>query len=217
MEPQYLAMTPFLDLVFPPKCAICGMLGRAPVCTACFSHFVTQDPRRYRTEKPLDYAAALFDYTGHAARAVQRLKYERVTSLVDWMADLMLRGAKERDLLRVDAILPVPIHWSRESLRGFNQAKLLCEKLPSALVRNQILRRSKATRPQVGLSPAERARNIEGAFEVGDLSGLTSFLLVDDVLTSGGTASECAAALKRAGAVDVGIYCFAADARWRGY
>jgi len=204
-----------LDLIYPPKCALCGSLGPDPVCGPCFSHFDAQPAESLGVAQPLDSAHALFDYTGLAAKAVQRLKYERITSLAPWMSELMAAGAAERGVLTFDAITPVPIHWSRTVARGFNQAVLLCENFPGELVNTRILKRAKATRPQVGLSHEERTRNIEGAFAVMSDVRAKSILLVDDVLTSGGTAYECAKVLKNAGAIEVGIYTFAAERRWR--
>lgn len=207
-------MSVLLDLLYPPKCALCGTLGTEPVCSICFSDFREQPAARYATPPPLDFACALFDYTGPAARVVQKLKYQRVTSLVDWMAKLLREGAEKRGLLEVDAIVPVPVHWSREAARGFNQAEVLSESMPPELVRRDVLRRRKATRSQVGLSHEERTKNLEGAFQA-EADGLGYVLLVDDVLTSGGTAVQCASALKKAGVIEVGILTFAAERRWR--
>jgi len=184
------------------------------VCGICLSGFIPQGSGRYATPAPLDFATALYDYTGDAARAVQRLKYQRVTSLAAWMAGLLRKAAEERALLEVDAIIPVPIHWSREAARGFNQADVLCEAMPQELVRRDVLHRVRATRSQVGLNHEERAKNLEGAFEASMEAGLDYVLLVDDVLTSGGTAIQCASALKAAGAVEVGIITFAAESKW---
>jgi competence protein ComFC len=209
-------LSSLLDLLYPRKCAMCGSFSEEPVCGTCFSHFQAQEPNKYRTTDPLDFGSALFDYTGIGARCVQRLKYERVTSLASWMAHLMREGAEERGLLEADAIVPVPIHWSRECMRGFNQAHLLCESMPLERVRKDLLRRSKATRPQVGLTHEERLNNLDGAFSAKDCSGLASVLLIDDVLTSSGTGRECAAVLKKAGVKEVGLFCFAAERRWRG-
>lgn len=206
-----------LDVLYPRKCALCGNLADSPVCAGCLSHFEPFDDHAIRQRFVLDYVAALFVYTGFAATAVQRLKYERATSVAEWMAGLMLHGAKIRGLLDVDAFVPVPIHWTRTVARGFNQADLLCEQLPVGMVRRDLLRRTRATRPQVGLSHEERANNIEGAFEaIGEVRGL-DVLLVDDVLTSGGTARECATTLKEAGASQVGIYSFAAERLWKAH
>jgi ComF family protein len=208
-------MTKLLDLVYPPKCAVCGTLGPEPICSACFSHFEPHEPRVKKADPPLDYAGALFDYTGYAAGVVQRLKYERVTTVAAWMAALLAKGAEERGLLDVDCIVPVPIHWRRRVMRGFNQAEILCESMPEGIVRLDVLKRSKPTRPQVGLTHEERTTNLEGAFEVmNDVTGLR-ILLVDDVLTSGGTAEACSSALKEKGADEVGLLVFASDPRWR--
>ena len=205
-----------LDLLFPRKCALCGSFSDIPVCDICFTHFQPQEPLKYRTADPLDFACALFDYTGIGAKCVQKFKYERVTSLASWMAGLMRLGAEERDLLHADAIVPVPIHWSREGMRGFNQAEMLCEAMLPELVRKGLLRRTRATKPQVGLSHDERWNNLEGAFKAGDCSDIATVLLVDDVLTSSGTGRECAAVLKAAGVKEVGLLTFAAERRWRG-
>lgn len=203
------------ELLYPSKCALCGTLGPESVCGACFSHFERLGDEMFATTAPLDYAWAIFDYTGLAARVVQRLKYERVTSLSAWMAESMFAEAQREGLLNADVVVPVPIHWTRTTYRGFNQAELLCERLPKELVRTRVIRRTRATRPQVGLSHEERTRNLEGAFEVLEPVDGLDVLLVDDVLTSGGTAMECAAVLKKGGAMRVGILTFAAERRWR--
>jgi competence protein ComFC len=204
-----------LELVYPAKCALCGTLGPEPVCGICFSQFDPHPVRAGRSHDGLDFAASLFDYTGAAARAVQRLKYGRVTSLVDWMAGLLRQGAEDRGLLDVDSVVPVPIHWTRLCFRGFNQAELLCEQMPPDLVRKDLLMRGKATRAQVGLTDAERDINLDGAFQASPACKGAFVLLVDDVLTSGGTARECARALKGAGAQEVGILTFAGERKWR--
>ena len=202
-------------MIYPPKCALCGSFGSDAVCSVCFGSFHPHDPALSLPTGALDYVGCLFDYTGRAAEAVQRLKYNRLTSLASFMAEQMLEGAKARNVLEVDSIVPVPIHWRRRAHRGFNQAEMLCEQLPKDLVRMDILARSRATRPQVGLSADQRSRNMVGAFTViGNVSG-RRILLVDDVLTTSGTANECASVLKAAGASEVGILTYAGEFRWR--
>ena len=154
---------------------------------------------------------ALYAYSDRAAQAVTRLKYERATSLAGPMAKLMRAGAEELDLLSLGLIVPVPIHWTRRFRRGFNQSELLCEAMPAASVCPSALRRIRATRPQVGLARAERLRNLNGAFRADPSVSGKSVLLVDDVLTTGHTAEECARALREAGASDVKALFFAGD------
>ncbi len=200
-----------LDFVYPKKCSLCGRLGEDGLCVGCRTEMPLSVPQvLYSDSGVLAYRASLYRYTGRSAQAVKRLKYSRSTALARPMAELMASGYSE--LLEVpDAIVPVPIHWTRRSMRGFNQAELLCRLMPPELVFPSVLKRVRATRPQVGLSADERLRNLDRAFAVTcDVSGL-NVLLVDDVLTSGQTARECARVLLEAGAREVGVFAFAGD------
>jgi len=101
----------------------------------------------------------------------------------------------------------MPLHWRRRLSRGFNQSDLLAAEL-SRLTGVPVLsgvRRKRHTPPQSGLSQAGRRRNVTGSFDVPANAGVKDkrILLVDDVLTTGATASACAKALKRAGAMHV--------------
>lgn len=160
----------------------------------------------------LEFKSILFDYSGRAAQAVQHLKYARGTSVADWMAKRLAAFADENTLLGCDVIVPVPIHWSRRCYRGFNQAELLTSALPRDLVRTDLLKRTRATRPQVDLSLEERLANLEGAFQASPGVAKLRVLLVDDVCTTGQTAKECARALREAGAQSVGVLAFAGGA-----
>jgi ComF family protein len=159
----------------------------------------------------LAWQATVFDYRGRASQAVRRLKYDRRTSLAQKMSQCLYDRYNEIGEA-VDAVVPVPIHWSRRCQRGFNQSDLLCESFPREMVRPDLLRRVRATRPQVGLSHQERLENLTGAFRASAAAAGLTILLVDDVLTSGQTARECATALKDAGAAEVAILAFAGEA-----
>lgn len=156
----------------------------------------------------LDGVARLFRYEGRGKQAVQRLKFSRATALAKPMSEKLRRFAIDLGLSEVDFIIPVPIHWTRRFLRGFNQSELLCEEIGASLVRTNILRRKRATRPQVGLTPDERRQNLLNAFECrSDVSG-KRILLVDDVITTGHTVGECAKTLKVKGAMEVRAIAF---------
>lgn len=159
----------------------------------------------------ISFRASAFTYEGRAGQAVRRLKYERATALASFMAAKVYETASDQNLLQDRLVIPVPIHWSRRCQRGFNQAELLCETFPKLTVETHLLVRRKATLPQARLSLSLRETNLKGAFAVrGSCEGL-SVLLVDDVITSGNTARECARTLLSAGAFDVGVVTFAGE------
>ena len=107
------------------------------------------------------------------------------------------------------AVVPVPLHWRKQWLRGFNQSELLARHVAATqgLPVIKALKRIRATEVQAGLANAGRRRNIAGAFRThadADIKG-KDLLLIDDVMTTGATAGTCAATLKRSGAKTVSL------------
>ncbi len=115
------------------------------------------------------------------------------------------------------AVIPVPLFAARERERGFNQAALLAEVAVKVLRRQRpqwklriepgVLLRVKDTRSLYRLNPHQRRVNLRGAFRVANQAAITGreVLLIDDIMTTGATARECARVLKRAGAVKVWV------------
>lgn len=192
-----------LDWVYPPKCALCGLIARPPVCDDCFREFIELGQGSSGPRGSIDWIFSLYQFEGRAAQAVKRLKYSRVTSLGQPLSDLLEEArAKVSDH---DTIVPVPIHPSRRRWRGFNQAELLCQAMPPELVEHALMVRVKKTRPQVELKAKERLANLQGAFVASPGVVGKRVLVVDDVVTTGGTAMACAEALKASGAKEVGL------------
>jgi ComF family protein len=121
---------------------------------------------------------------------------------------MLLEGIERLGLLDYDLVVPVPIHWKRRCHRGFNQAELLCQRMPAV---SRSLRRIKSTRQQAGLKRDDRMTNLAGAFRASPEVAGKSVLLIDDVLTSGFTMRECAKTLRQAGAVRVAALAFAGE------
>ncbi len=124
----------------------------------------------------------------------------------------MMASAGRKLLQDADVIVPVPLHRFRLWRRRFNQSAYLAHNIATASglpCRTDFLLRVKRTRSQVGLHETERRKNVARAFAVpGDVDG-KKILLVDDVMTTGATASACATALRKAGARRVDVLCFA--------
>jgi ComF family protein len=137
-----------------------------------------------------------------------RLKYGRKIALAKTMAGMM-----RRPLLGLDpeaTLVPVPLHRWRLWGRGFNQSVLIARALGQQMD-GDLLCRIRSTPRLKGLNPSQRRRTVERAFALrpgAEVEG-RSFILVDDVITTGATADACAKVLKRAGARNVALIAFA--------
>lgn len=115
---------------------------------------------------------------------------------------------------RVETVVPVPLYRKRLRQRGFNQSALIAGHMAGHIGAEPVigsLAKVRDTMPQVGLSSAERRKNIRNAFEVQNSGAVRGrrVLLVDDVITTGATAGECSRVLKEAGALEVYVTALA--------
>jgi ComF family protein len=198
-----------------PFCAACReaiFLDPAhccPRCAATVGPFAVEDGRcsHCRVEPfPFEQVLRLGPYDGLLREVVLRLKSASGEGLAEVVGEGWAERDRERFLdLKADAVAPVPLHWLRRWRRGYNQSAALARGLCAGLglpLRPRWLRRIRHTPSQAQLSAAARRDNVRGAFRAGRgvrLDGLC-VLLVDDVLTTGATASEAARALRAAGA-----------------
>jgi len=203
-------LKPLFDILYPPKCGVCGQIGQPGLCPKCRNNFTILPTQRAPIE-PLTSLHAPFLYDGEAGTAILNLKFRRTTSLAEPMSALMWEYAQKHLAGKYDVIIPVPIARTRKSERGFNQAELLCTAFPPDLIRPSYLKRTRYTRPQVNLDRQARLTNLQGAFETTNLPLGVKVLLIDDVVTTGGTAIACGEALISAGAGEVHLLTFASQ------
>jgi ComF family protein len=198
-----------LSFIAPPYCARLGIPFVYDPGPGQLSMEAIAAPPAYTRAR----AAVRFDDV--ARTMVHGLKYQDRTDLAPPMGRWMAHTGSE--LLRdADAIIPVPLHWKRGWSRRYNQSAALAKmiaKQSGVPVLADVLKRVRPTVQQVGLSRAERARNVQGAFKVSPLKKADvqgrHLVLVDDVLTSGATVDACARALLRAKAASVDVLVFA--------
>lgn len=227
-----------VDFVTPPTCLICrAPVGEpASLCAACwlklthieepvcealgtpfaydqgegaFSPAATADPPAWTRAR----AAVAYDDVSRPLAHALKFHDNHEAGLL--MARMMARAGRHL-LAAADVIVPVPLHRRRLWRRRFNQSAFLAHRLAGLSgkpCRADILLRPRATPPQVGLDAVERHRNVRGAFEVAPEPGAAiagrQVLLVDDVMTTGATATACAQALEKTGARQVDVLCFA--------
>lgn len=223
-----LALRGLLELVFPPACQVCRTPGSFPLCNDCRYGFrlirlpvcqkcgkplrgppdlvFTCTPCRHR--RPYFAAArAAGIYDGTLREAIHALKFGRRRALAAPLGALMAdRAAADAGLRGARLVVPVPLHRYRMRERGFNQSELLAAKVSNHLnlpLRSDVLVRRQATEAQSGLTLEDRRGNVRGAFTVTRALARDKVMLVDDVISTGFTASECARALRQAGAGQV--------------
>jgi len=160
--------------------------------------------------QPFVAAAAPLKYEFPIDAAIRALKFHRRLDYVPAFGAI-LTAVMPSLPADIDALLPVPLHWRRHAMRGFNQATELCAPVAKAtglpIVRNA--RRARSTPYQSGLNARERRRNLRSAFAIqGALEG-SHVLIVDDVITTGETCRQLAHVLRRSGVRQVSVLAVA--------
>ena len=188
-------------------CAICAapVAGGSIACHACLAR-----------QPAFDAVVAPYRYEFPLVELIHRLKYGGQVAVARILGNLLARRLAERGKPAVDALVPVPLHASREARRGYNQAGEIARfagEILSLPVANRLATRVRATEEQAALPAIVRRINVSGAFAVRDVALPPAVAIVDDVLTTGSTADALARELKRAGCRRVEVWAVARAAR----
>lgn len=213
-----------LDLVFPARCPVCDEPAPFPelICPACREKPApVPEPRCQKCGKHIgdereEYCKGCrvvmhrFDrgmgaFTYHSvAKSMYRFKYAGRREYARFYGEEIVKrlGRFIREW-KPDALVPVPIHYTRKRERGYNQAEVLAGVIGRKMgipVESRLIKRVKKTLPQKLLGDRERQNNLKRAFKIdrNDVK-LKVIIIIDDIYTTGSTVDACAAVLKSAG------------------
>ena len=219
------------DLLMPRLCIVCGRplnLREEHICLGCemdfpytrfweSTHNAMADEFNSRIVVPdgvrerYCYAAALFFYNSQSGyrNIARELKYNfRIAQGRVFARRLGEALAGAEHFADVDAVVPVPLHWTRRWKRGYNQAEIIAREVAAALgapLRTDILSKPRRRTSKVRSNAQARGANISGAFKANVPEGIRHILLVDDTFTTGSTLAACHAALRECVPGDVRI------------
>jgi ComF family protein len=222
------------EWLLPGTCMLCGARGAArrafcadceaalpwltdacPQCAAPMTHSDASGQRCGACQKrpPAFFRThALYRYARPIDGFVQALKYHHRLELARVFGERLAETLAPRVAGSVDLIVPVPLHRARLRERGYNQSLELARPIAARLslpLDYRCLWRSRPTAPQASLTPAERQRNVRGAFAATPTVAKLRVAVVDDVMTTGHTVNAAARCLRAAGAKDVQVWVLA--------
>jgi ComF family protein len=218
-----------LDYLLPPRCVLCGLSSTSIcICPSCETDLPQPDPHCYQCGLPLGSALDRIcgacitntppftrtvyplQYRFPADRLIQAFKFKRQLAAGRVLSHLLCEYVSANNLNHPDQLIPVPLHNLRMAKRGFNQACELGNYVGRILdipLLTTALRRHRHTQAQSGLNRKQRRRNVRGAFYWhGPIRPGRHIALIDDVMTTGTTVTECTRVLKKAGAKRVDIW-----------
>lgn len=200
----------FLRLIFPPKCTLCRKFLSKEETEFCH-HCRAEGPEFIKSKRNIPFVAhwtGIWYYRDCVRNSVHRFKFGNARRYAGPYARLLAIKLQNEELEDFDIISWVPIAFPRKLLRGYDQSRLLAVALGKELKQKpvRVLKKFRSTPPQSSISNAAMRRaNVLGAYKVVSRDRVRNkrILLLDDVVTTGATASECARTLLTAGAKEV--------------
>ena len=199
-----------LDVLYPPKCAFCGALldrREEGICHSCRTGLPWTNGTDVKADFIRSISAPLY-YEDSVRRALLHYQFHNARARGRVFGWLVATELQKKDALDFDVVTWVPLSRKREHRRGYDQARIIAEAAAKNLGREAVglLRKIRDVPAQSGLMTAEARRaNISGCYEVIDPNLIAGkrVLIIDDIVTTGSTLSECARMLLLSGAEEV--------------
>ena len=204
----------FLQFFFPDLCVACGQILNKPekvLCATCFFHLPRTGFHKdagnpvsqlFWGRVKIEHTAAFFFFNKGSAYQplIHKLKYNSRPDIGIELGKMFGAELRKTEFTMADLIVPVPLHPKKMRIRGYNQSEMIANGLSQSLhlpVNTNTLHRGEATQTQTRKSRFDRFRNVEGKFQVRNISDLKGkhIILTDDVVTTGATLEACAIAL----------------------
>lgn len=210
------------DFIFPRFCPACNnklSINENVICSNCISSIKLLQNDFLQKEYQKKFAndnfitdfqsLFIFEKEKELQKIIHALKYENKVYIGKFLGSLLAQELfNELKKWNVDFIIPIPLHSLKKAQRGFNQSYYIAKGISRVLkipVENSVIKRNRFTESQTKKSAVERRTNVEGAFSVRNATKVENkkIILVDDVITTGATISECARILKFSGAKNI--------------
>ena len=216
---RYSRLNLIFDFLLPRFCSSCNKkltVDDKIICDSCFSEFENVEEellkseynRKFRNDGLISdfYSAYIFRDKSPLEKLIHKLKYEQNYQIGRFLGEKI--GHQIRlsfESWSADLIIPIPLHALKKAERGFNQSDEIAKGLSKTLklaYSSRVVKRIRFTKTQTQFSLSERKENISNAFKVMRKKSINgkNIILVDDVITTGATTSECAKVLLNAGA-----------------
>lgn len=230
----------FISLPFPRRCPVCDRpvapfyalickkcekkvkYLHAPFCMKCGKQLMDKEQEYCldcrKTRHIYDRGMSLFDYQS-MSDSIYRFKYRGRREYANYYGEQIAQIlGYEIITLKPQALVPVPVHYTRKIKRGYNQAELLARAIGNRLnipVKSHMIKRVKKTLPQKDLNPIERQNNLKKAFKIyrNDVK-LNTIVIIDDIYTTGSTVDAIAYELRKAGVEHIYVLTLASG---KGY
>lgn len=212
---------PILNLIYPPRCGICGKFNLEFLCKKCENYLKSQAKFEIQENQNIkqyfDEHVYIFQYEGIIREKILEYKFKEKSYLYKTFINFLLKDKKIFEILKsYDTIIPVPISKKRQKERGYNQSLLIAKEMSKRLKIECIdncLIKTKNIIEQSKLNKEERQKNIIGVYKLKNIEKLKNkrIILLDDIYTTGSTVNECSKMLRQADVKKIAVLTLAKD------